>query len=226
MSPPTPGSSTLTISAPRSARYRDPNGPAPYCSTAMTRRPASGAGLGEASVIAARACRRGSPARDARVHGVRAHVVPVELDAEPGAGREPVSAVADPRRHVGELPEERVALLVEALHERVVRDAREEMRGHLGLLVVAELDTERGAQPGGLAPDRRPARPRRVEVRDVDRVVLQEVAQPAERRLALARGHRDRRLVPDVAHPAPVVRPAARLLEPADVVVGDPLPEL
>src|ERR1700682_6669325 len=42
MSPPTDGSSTLITSAPRSARWTVPNGPAPYCSTATMRMPSSG----------------------------------------------------------------------------------------------------------------------------------------------------------------------------------------
>src|SRR5690349_17176143 len=210
------------ISAPRSARYSDPNGPAPYCSTATTRIPASGAGRavapppspGGPSVTR-------SASRDPGVHRVRADVVPVELDAEAGPGRERVPAVADPRRHVGQLPEERVALLVEALHEGVVRDARGEVCGDLRLLVMAQLDAVRGAQAGRLAPDRRAAGPRRVEVGDVDRAVLDQVAKPPERDLALAGRDRDPRLVADVAHPAPVVRPADGLLEPPEIEIPD-----
>ncbi len=44
--------------------------------------------------------------------------------------------------------------------------------------------------------------------------------------LALTRGHRDTRDRPHVLHPAPVVIPAARLLEPAQVDVLDSLTEL
>ena len=39
MSPPSFGFSTLMTSAPRSARYCVPHGPAPYCSTDRTRTP-------------------------------------------------------------------------------------------------------------------------------------------------------------------------------------------
>src|SRR5215469_4843562 len=39
MSPPSAGFSILMISAPRSANCIEPYGPAPYCSTAMTRSP-------------------------------------------------------------------------------------------------------------------------------------------------------------------------------------------
>src|SRR5205814_9561382 len=42
MSPPSAGFSILITSAPRSASCIEPYGPAPYCSTAMTRRPESG----------------------------------------------------------------------------------------------------------------------------------------------------------------------------------------
>src|SRR6266508_2706489 len=42
MSPPEEGSSILVTSAPRSASWRVPHGPAPNCSTAITRRSASG----------------------------------------------------------------------------------------------------------------------------------------------------------------------------------------
>src|SRR4029077_1057199 len=41
-SPPSAGFSILITSAPRSPSIMLPNGPAPYCSTAMTRRPESG----------------------------------------------------------------------------------------------------------------------------------------------------------------------------------------
>src|SRR2546428_2395529 len=42
MSPPTPGSSILMISAPRSASTWVPKGPAPNCETARMRTPSSG----------------------------------------------------------------------------------------------------------------------------------------------------------------------------------------
>src|ERR1700760_2039390 len=42
MSPPLAGSSILMTSAPRSARCTLPNGPAPYCSSAMMRMSSSG----------------------------------------------------------------------------------------------------------------------------------------------------------------------------------------
>src|SRR6185436_12836266 len=45
MSPPSAGFSILITSAPRSPSSMLPNGPAPYCSTAMTRTPASGSML-------------------------------------------------------------------------------------------------------------------------------------------------------------------------------------
>src|ERR1700677_2043563 len=44
MSPPSAGFSILITSAPRSARNMEPNGPAPYCSTAITVTPSSGNG--------------------------------------------------------------------------------------------------------------------------------------------------------------------------------------
>ena len=99
----------------------------------------------------------------------------------------------DARGHVGQAPEERVALLVEALDEGVVRHARQQVRRHLRLLVMAQLDAERGGEPGRLAPDRRAAGPRGVEVRDVDRAGDDEVAQPAQGRLALPGADRDAR---------------------------------
>ena len=74
-------------------------------------------------------------------------VVLVELDAEARAGPELVPTIVDPARHVGQVPEERVAFFVEAFHERVVRDAREKMGRDLGLLVMTELDAERGGTP-------------------------------------------------------------------------------
>src|SRR5437762_13233600 len=42
MSPPSAGFSILITSAPRSANCIEPYGPAPYCSTAITRKPESG----------------------------------------------------------------------------------------------------------------------------------------------------------------------------------------
>src|SRR5579862_9067345 len=42
MSPPARGSSILITSAPRSARWSEPNGPAPYCSSATIRMSSSG----------------------------------------------------------------------------------------------------------------------------------------------------------------------------------------
>src|SRR5581483_9956776 len=54
-SPPSAGFSILITSAPRSPRAMLPNGPAPYCSTAMTRSPDSGSmGFGGAPASARR----------------------------------------------------------------------------------------------------------------------------------------------------------------------------
>src|SRR2546425_7155933 len=72
MSPPTAGSSTLMTSAPISDRKSVPNGPAPYCSTAIMRTPRSGA----SSTVASASC-----LVDAR-NRVRSH-----LQAEPAVGR-------------------------------------------------------------------------------------------------------------------------------------------
>ena len=124
-----------------------------------------------------------------------------------------------------ETPEERVALLVEALDERVVGHAGEQMRRDLRFLVVSELDPERSGETRRLAPDRWAACPGRVEVRDIDGATDDEVPDPDEGGLALPGTDRDGRLVPDVAHPAGVIRPAARLLEPADVEVPHELGE-
>ena len=100
------------------------------------------------------------------------------------------------------------------------------MRRDLGLLVVAQLDAVRGGQAGRLAPDGRAACPRGVEVADVDGAVRDEVPDAVQGRLALAGGDGDARLEAHIAHPAPVVGPAAGLLEPAQVEVGDEAPEL
>src|SRR6266851_21275 len=82
MSPPTAGSSTLMTSAPMSDKKSVPNGPAPYCSTALTRTPRSGA----SSTVASASC-----LVDAR-NRVRPH-----LQAEPAVGR------GHDRRRVAEL---------------------------------------------------------------------------------------------------------------------------
>ena len=71
------------------------------------------------------------------------------------------------------------------------------------------------------APLGRPARPRRVEVADVDRAADHQVAAPPRPRIALTGADRGPRPVAHVAHRAAIVVPPARLLEPADV---DPRP--
>src|SRR5260370_41825456 len=71
-SAPTGGCRTLMPSAPMSDKKSVPNGPAPYCSTAMTRTPRSGASSTVASA---------SGLVDAR-NRVRSH-----LQAEPAVGR-------------------------------------------------------------------------------------------------------------------------------------------
>src|SRR5687768_12548363 len=118
-------------SAPRSASMSVPNGPAPYCSTATMRSPASGPGRPRASSggAASDVTCRVSGGRDAPVDGVTVHVRGVERDAEPGALGQVQPSVAEEARDVGELPEERVALLVEALDERVARCGRQQVRG-------------------------------------------------------------------------------------------------
>src|SRR5687767_825782 len=98
-----------------------PKGPAPYCSTATMRSPASGAGRVPASPAGAASdvtCRC-SGGRDAPVDRVAVHVRGVERDPEAGSLGQVQSPVAKEARDVRELPEERVALLVEAFDERV-----------------------------------------------------------------------------------------------------------
>src|ERR1700680_4927026 len=90
MSPPTDGSSTLITSAPRSARWTVPNGPAPYCSTATMRMSSSGFN----------GCSRAKPARSF-VPGV---------DRRPGLGEDVEERRGAAPVHV-EGPAERADLL-------------------------------------------------------------------------------------------------------------------
>jgi len=200
-----------------------PNGPAPYCSTATMRVPARGAPVapdaGSGSVTRIRLGSRAGP----RCSGPRS---PSRAGSRTGSVGQVEPAVPQERGQVAERPEERVALLVEALHVRVVGHRCQQVRRHLGLLVMAQLDAVRRTYAGGLAPDGRAACPRGVEVGDVDGPVRDQVAQPVEGHLALAGGDRDARLEPHVAHPATVIGPATGLLEPAQVEVRDEPAEL
>ena len=95
-------------------------------------------------------------------------------------------------------------------------------RGDLRLLVMAHRDVERQRHRRHPSPLGRPAGPGRVEVADVDRALDHQVAAAAGGELALPGADAARRpSCADVAHRAPVVVPAARLLEPVQVAVGD-----
>src|SRR5581483_2691493 len=165
-----------------------------------------------------------SPSLD--VDAVMVDEVLVELPAEPGAGRERELAVL----HLGavrdQVPPDRVAVGVEHLDVGPVRAAREQVDRDLRLLVVAELDAVELRRGGHARPVRVAAAPRRVEVADVDGAALEHVAARARRVLALAGADRDAAARPHLAHVAVVVRPDARLLEPADVELADAVAEV
>src|SRR5579872_4665374 len=99
--------------------------------------------------------------------------------------------------------------------------AGEQVRRDLRLLVVGELDAVEVRGSRHPAPARVAAAPGRVEVADVDRPLLHEVAATLGRVLALARAHGDPSPGAHVTHVALVVAPDAGLLEPADPQVAD-----
>ncbi len=108
---------------------------------------------------------------------------------------------------------------MEALADRSVRDRRQQVCCDLGLLVMTHGHVERVCDRGGAPPFCRAARPRRVEVADVDRPLRHQVAAACGRQLRLAGANANRSPEADVAHCPAVVRPAAGLLEPGEIVL-------
>src|ERR1700747_1486125 len=86
---------------------------------------------------------------------------------------------------------------------------------------MCHLDVEGEGKCGDAAPFGRAAGPGGVEVADIDRPLGHQVAAARGAVLALTGADSDPRAAADVAHRAPVVRPAARLLEPREVAVLD-----
>src|ERR1700712_254006 len=150
----------------------------------------------------------------------------VELPAEAGPAGQRHHAVDEGRAVLDHAPPDRIAIGVEHLEVGAVRLAREQVRGDVRLLVVRELDRVGVRDRGVAAPVRRTARPRGVEVADVERPDLHQVAAALGRVLALAGADGDTAGEAHVAHVAAVVRPAAGLLEPADVQVPDAVAEI
>ncbi len=134
-----------------------------------------------------------------------------------GSGNSPSTSVGPVLDHV---PEDRVAGRGERLDVGAVRLRGQQVRGDLGLLVVAELDVEGRGQGGDPSPLGRAAAPRRVVVADIDGPGGHHLAHPDPADLALAGGHVDVAAHAHVAQTAEVGVPAGRLLEPAD---GDAL---
>src|SRR3989442_15956347 len=91
---------------------------------------------------------------------------------------------------------------------------------------MPHLHVVRGRDGGHTSPLGWATAPGGVEVADIDCPVHNQVAYSHPSVLALAGGHRDTGDRPHVLHPAPVVVPAARLLEPAQVDVLDSLTKL
>ena len=127
-------------------------------------------------------------------------VVGVELPAEPGRVRQLEHPVDERRAVRDEVPPDRVAVGVEALDDGSVRDRREQVRGDLGLLVVAHRTSNDVRDRRRPPPLGRAARPRRVEVADVDRALVHQVAASGRRELALAGADADGRAEANVAH--------------------------
>jgi hypothetical protein len=146
--------------------------------------------------------------------------------SHPRPGRQRELAVDELRPVRDQPPPDRIAVRVEDLEVGPVRLAREEVRRDLRLLVVGELDAVEMCGRRHPPPARVAAGPRGVEVADVDRAALHQVTATLGRVLALACADGNAATGANVAHVTRVVRPDARLLEPADVEVPHAVAEL
>ncbi len=131
------------------------------------------------------------------------------------------------RRAVGnQVPPKRVAGGMETFHDRPVGLGGDEVGGNLWFFVMAHPHIIGIGNGGGAQPVRGAARPRRVEVADVDRAVFHEVTATRRRVFALPRADWDPATHPHIAQAPLVVLPANRLLKPGDVEVVYPVAEL
>src|ERR1700722_6500384 len=110
---------------------------------------------------------------------------------------------------------------MKALDDSAVRLARYEVRGDLRFFVMSNRDVIGASDGGHSTPHRRAARPRRVEVAEIDRAYVHEVATSHRRMFALSCTDRNISSHTHVAHPSGVVTPTHRFFEPHDVEILD-----